>query len=178
MSVPYRASIVLSLRALSPAFVWLLLSLLFQSTTFGQSLIRPDNTLPLGEESVVSENFQNLPIEAISGGAQRGQNIFHSFEVFDVDAGRGAYFNNPSLNIQNIISRVTGNATSRILGTLGTFGSSPVNLFFINPNGVIFGPEAVLDVGGAVVITSANGVELGPQGVFSASPNIQDSLLE
>src|SRR5919202_5986755 len=141
-----------------------------------QSNIVPDGTLG-NESSVVVPNFQGLPVEAIGGGAARGQNLFHSFQEFNVSAGRGAYFFSPNSNIQNILTRVTGNNPSQILGTLGTFGNSAPNLFLINPNGIIFGANASLDVGGSFVATTANAIRLGDTGLFSATQPQSSNLL-
>lgn len=143
--------------------------------------IVPDNTLG-AEGSVVLPNF--LPnIEVIDGGARRGANLFHSFQEFNVAAGRGAFFFSPNSNIQNILARVTGSNPSQILGTIGTFGNSLPNLFLINPNGIIFGTGASLDMrpalasGGSFVATTANAVLLGDSGRFSASEPAQSQLL-
>jgi len=149
-----------------------------------QSNIVPDNTLGVGENSVVGDD-QNLPnVEVIRGGAQRGQNLFHSFLEFNVALGRGAYFESPDAAIQNILARVTGSNPSQILGTLGTFetvGGAPApsnaNLFLINPNGIIFGEDSKLDVGGSFVATTANAVGLGDTGRFSASEPDTSNLL-
>ena len=126
------------------------------------SQITPDNTLG-AESSVV--NTRDATSESIDGGAVRGQNLFHSFQEFNVDAGRGAYFANPDA-VTNIFSRVTGGNPSNILGTLGVDGAA--NLFLINPNGIIFGQGASLDVQGSFTATTADGVEFGEQGFFSA----------
>ena len=96
--------------------------------------VTPDNTL-WNESSVV--NTRDETSDSIDGGAVRGQNLFHSFQEFNVDAGRGVYFANPEA-VNNIFSRVTGNNVSNILGTLGVDGAA--NLFLINPNGIVFGP--------------------------------------
>jgi filamentous hemagglutinin family protein len=141
-----------------------------------QSKIVPDNTLG-NENSVVVPNFNGLPVEVIEGGAQRGQNLFHSFQQFNVSKDRGAYFFSPNTDIQNILTRVTGNNPSVILGTLGTFGNSQPNLFLINPNGIIFGSNASLDVGGSFVATTANSIRLGNTGLFSASEPQSSNLL-
>lgn len=140
------------------------------------SNIVPDATLG-AESSVVVPNFDGLPVEAIGGGAQRGQNLFHSFQQFNVSEGRGAYFFSPDAAIGNILARVTGNNPSQILGTLGTFGNSQPNLFLINPNGMIFGSNASLDVGGSFVATTANAIRLGNTGLFSASEPQTSNLL-
>jgi filamentous hemagglutinin family protein len=67
------------------------------------------------------------------------------------------------------LARVTGSKSSEILGAIGTFGNSNPNLFLINPNGIIFGPKASLDVGGSFVGTTANTIQFENQGFFSAS---------
>ena len=133
-----------------------------------QSNIVPDNTLG-SESSIVSPEPSNALIEQITGGAQRGQNLFHSFEEFNVAEGRGAYFVITDPNIANILSRVTGNNISEIFGTLGTSGASQPNLFLINPNGIIFGENASLDLGASFVATTANSIQFGEEGFFSAS---------
>ncbi|AVH64076.1 hypothetical protein CDG77_29490 [Nostoc sp. 'Peltigera membranacea cyanobiont' 213] len=143
-------------------------SLLTSKTQAQQSNIVPDSTLG-AESSQVIDNFQGLPIEVITGGATRKINLFHSFQEFNVSEGRGAYFFSPSANIQNILARVTGNNPSEILGRLGTFGNSSPNLFLINPNGIVFGKNANLDVQGSFMGTIANGIEFGNQGIFSAT---------
>lgn len=116
--------------------------------------ITPDATLG-AESSVITPNVnvRGFPADLIEGGALRGANLFHSFEEFNVGEGRGAYFTNPA-GVENILSRVTGLDPSDILGTLGVLGNA--NLFFLNPNGIIFGENARLDVGGSFVATTAN----------------------
>ena len=127
----------------------------------------PDTTLG-SESSIVTPLDPDFSVDRIDGGAVRGNNLFHSFQQFNVTEGRGAYFFSPD-NIQNILARVTGENRSEILGTIGTFGNSSPNLFLINPNGIIFGPDASLDVGGSFVATTANAIQFGDQGFFSAS---------
>ena len=139
------------------------------------SQIQPDNTLG-AERSVVTPNeeIKGARGDRIDGGAVRGTNLFHSFQEFNVNEGRGAYFANPS-GVENILSRVTGGNVSQILGTLGVLGKA--NLFLINPNGIIFGSNARLDVEGSFLATSANAVRLGDTGFFSASDPQMSNLL-
>lgn len=136
--------------------------------SFAQSNIVPDNTLG-AESSQVITNFNGEPIEIIQGGAARGINLFQSFQEFNVSERRGTYFLTPNVNIKNILTRVTGRKPSEILGTLGTFGESESNLFLINPNGIIFGKNASLNVQGSFVVTTANELHFGNQGNFSAT---------
>jgi filamentous hemagglutinin family protein len=136
--------------------------------------ITPDATLGAESSVVAPDVINGLPSDRIDGGAIRGTNLFHSFQEFNVDTGRGAYFSNPDA-ITNILSRVTGNDPSDILGTLGVLGDA--NLFLINPNGIIFGPFSSLDVGGSFMATTANAVQLGEMGLFSASEPTTSNLL-
>ena len=151
-------------------------SILTVKTLAQQSNIVPDNTLG-SESSQVISNFQGQSIERITGGATRGINLFHSFKEFNISADRAAYFFNSNSAIENILARVTGGNPSEILGKLGTSGSSNVNLFLMNPNGIVFGKDASLDVQGSFVGTTANGLAFGNQGVFSATTPTAPGLL-
>ncbi|NER22981.1 MAG: filamentous hemagglutinin N-terminal domain-containing protein [Symploca sp. SIO1C2] len=129
--------------------------------------IIPDATL-LGEDSLVIEgvDIQGSPGARIEGGALRGANLFHSFQEFNVLDGQRVYFANPA-GIENILSRVTGNNGSDILGTLGVLGNA--NLFLVNPNGIVFGPNAQLDVAGSLVASTENGFNFSDGSSFSAT---------
>ena len=116
----------------------------------------------------------------ITGGTQRGSNLFHSFGLFNVGSGAGntANFCNaaacgavvPLVGIQNILGRVTGNQVSNIFGTIQTQNFGAANLFLMNPAGWIFGSTARLNVGGSFHATTANYINLGADGVVYADP--------
>jgi filamentous hemagglutinin family protein len=139
-------------------------------SALAQSKIVPDTTLGAESSGIVPLDVSGLPIDVIDGGALRGVKLFHSFTEFNIAEPRAGYFLNPSNDIQNILARVTGNNRSEILGTLGILNATGVtsnpNLFLMNPNGIIFGKDASLDVGGSFVATTANAVELGSTGLF------------
>lgn len=131
--------------------------------------ITPDRTLPNNSNVTINGSVIN-----ITGGTQAGRNLFHSFQQFSVPNGGTASFNN-GLDIQNIISRVTGGFISTIDGLIKANGTA--NLFFLNPNGIIFGRNASLNIGGSFVATTANAIQFGNQGIFSASVPNSPALL-
>ena len=138
--------------------------------------IAPDATLG-DKSSIVTTNvdINGIPSDRIDGGTIRGVNLFHSFQEFNVDAERGAYFTNHA-GIENILSRVTGGNISKILGTLGVVGGN-ANLFLINPNGIIFGPNASLDLNGSFLASTANSLIFADGTRFSTAPSQSAPLL-
>ncbi|NEP14325.1 MAG: filamentous hemagglutinin N-terminal domain-containing protein [Symploca sp. SIO2C1] len=147
----------------------ILLSLLPVASALAE--LTPDNSLGTERSVVVPLNQLD---EQIDGGAIRGANLFHSFLEFNVGGGRGVYFANPT-GIENILSRVTGTNPSQILGRLGVLGDA--NLFLLNPNGIFFGEDATLDINGSFLATTADAIELGSQGFFSATEPQTSNLL-
>jgi filamentous hemagglutinin family protein len=137
--------------------------------------IVPDNSLGAESSQITTVD----PIDLIEGGATRGANLFHSFENFNIRENRGAFFVQPS-GIQNIISRVTGRNASNINGTLGVIDGNinlgSANLFFLNPNGIIFGPNARLLMGGSFVASTASSLLFNGLEEFRVNPQ-ESSLL-
>ncbi len=130
---------------------------------YGQ--ITPDNTLGTEASRLTPNVLINGALgDKIDGGAVRGSNLFHSFSEFNIGNGQRVYFGNPS-GVENILTRVTGGNASNIFGTLGVDGTA--NLFLLNPNGILFGLNARLDVRGSFLGTTANSFVF-PNGVFSA----------
>ncbi|MCF4969069.1 beta strand repeat-containing protein [Nostoc sp. CMAA1605] len=106
----------------------------------------------------------------IDKGIERGNNLFHSFSDFSVPTnGRATFDLTNTPNITTIFSRVTGGNISRIEGEIRTFNNNnPVSLFLMNPNGIVFGPNAKLDIGGSFVGTTANSIKFVEGTEFSA----------
>ncbi|MDB9527529.1 filamentous hemagglutinin N-terminal domain-containing protein [Oscillatoria sp. CS-180] len=121
----------------------------WSSTAIAQ--VQPDTTLG-PEQSTIIEAPERLRLE---GGAARGTVLFHSFSDFNVAAGQQVYFANPD-SITDILMRVTGDQASGIFGTLGVEGAA--NLTLINPNGILFGETAELDLVGSFAATTADSV--------------------
>jgi filamentous hemagglutinin family protein len=129
--------------------------------------VSPDTSL-LNERSSLTPNGATVngqSVDVINGGAVRGGNLFHSFSEFNVGQTERLYFANPA-GIDRIISRVTGRNASNIDGTLGVLGSA--DLFLINPNGIVFGSNARLDVQGSFIASTADHLDFANGFEFSA----------
>ena len=144
------------------------LFLLFPCLSTNAQLI-PDN---IGKES--STVNPSIGRDLIDGGAIRDNNLFHSFKEFNVNPNQKVYFSNPD-NITNILTRVTGSNLSKIFGTLGVNGNA--NLFLINPNGIIFGKNAFLDIKGSFSATTAESIFIDNYEFSAVNPN-QTPLLK
>jgi filamentous hemagglutinin family protein len=127
-------------------------------------------TLPSGETQF------NITDGTRPGG---GLNLFHSFGHFDVPNNNIANFlNNSGLATSNILGRVTGGNMSDIFGSIQTTGFGNATLFLMNPAGFVFGPNATVNVGGIMTVTSADYLRLADNARFNAVPNAgADQLL-
>lgn len=109
----------------------------------------PDGTL----NTIVNSNNQGF---FITGGTPGGSNLFHSFREFSIPTNSFAYFNN-SAAVRTIFSRVTGTTASSINGAIAANGNT--SLFLLNPNGILFGPNARLFIGGSFIGSTASGIK-------------------
>ncbi|MFW5635020.1 MAG: filamentous hemagglutinin N-terminal domain-containing protein [Thermodesulfobacteriota bacterium] len=100
-------------------------------------------------------------------GSIAGQNLFHSFLSFSISKDESATFSGPD-SIQNIISRVTGGEVSNIDGLLRS-EVGQADFFFLNPAGVIFGPNARVDVPAAFHVSTADEIRFADGSTFAAA---------
>ena len=98
-------------------------------------------------------------------GQQRGGNLFHSFRKFNVETKGRVAFTGPD-SVKNVISRVTGGQRSSIDGTLAS-DIQGANLYLLNPAGIVFGPNARLDVKGSFHASTADQLNFADGAVFS-----------
>lgn len=158
------------------------------------------NPVPATAEVSLSGAGARLPGPDIvvegNSGETRSTNLFHSFGVFNIlpaglspdGAQESVTFTPPTdkysnpLTIDNVISRVTGE-TSSVTGGKFSFIDGPListisgaDFFFINPNGIIFGNNAALNIDGSFHAGTADSVKLGQDGVFYADPTNDSKL--
>jgi filamentous hemagglutinin family protein len=147
----------------------LLLVLNAPDTMYAQVVtnITPTTTAPLDLGTEVDTVGSTTEI---TGGTRPGSgtNLFHSFDFFTLGTNDVAHFmNGMMLPTTNIIARVIGGEASKsvIDGTLRTnnplnvadpmnFGAA--NLWLVNPSGLLLGPNARVEVGGSVSMSTAN----------------------
>ncbi|MEH1978588.1 MAG: filamentous hemagglutinin N-terminal domain-containing protein [Nostoc sp.] len=132
---------------------------------FANAQVTSDSTLNTTVNPVNNHDF------TIINGSAAGSNLFHSFSNFSIPTGGSATFdlvNTP--NISTIFSRVTGGRVSNIDGLIKTINSkNPVSLFLLNPQGIIFGSNAKLNISGSFVGSTASQVKFADGSEFSTT---------
>jgi filamentous hemagglutinin family protein len=109
----------------------------------------------------------NFDIRADYGKAM-GNNLFHSFQSFNLNQNESATFSGPA-HTENVISRITGGTLSNIDGTMKLSDMPKANFYFINPAGIIFGEHAKLDLPASAHFSTASTLRLQDGGNFSAT---------
>lgn len=140
-----------------------------------QAQVTPDGTL---NTTVTSSGN----VFTITNGTVRGSNLFHSFGQFSIPTNGAANFelgNTPG--ISTIFGRVTGGSPSSIDGTIRTLLNNtptiaPVDLFLLNPSGILFGANARLALSGSLIGTTANRIQF-ENGVEFPATAIEPPLL-
>ena len=139
------------------------LSLLLGWPSLALAQVIPDTTLDTEASQVHIQENQLL----IGGGSDRAPVLFHSFEQFSIANDQQVVFASPPA-IESIITRVTGTRPSSIDGTLAVPGSA--HLFLLNPNGILFGPNAQLDIAGSFSASTADSMRVGDFDFSAVNP--------
>ena len=158
---------------------WVVLSgccgLVWSQVVTDGSLVRPGGsgaspTTLLGPDIQIPASLGRLECNADRSSC----NLYHSFREFNINNGQTATFIGPEgvtgvapEAVKNILVRVTGGSASnidgllRVSGVSGAIGMPNADFYLMNPNGLVFGPRAQLDVEGSFVVTTANEIRLG-----------------
>ncbi|MFO0688865.1 MAG: filamentous hemagglutinin N-terminal domain-containing protein [Myxococcota bacterium] len=88
-----------------------------------------------------------------SDGERAGNNLFHSFSRLDLTSNETAVYQGPA-GIQNLITTITGGRSS-IDGKIQS-EIAGANLYLINPDGIVFGEHATVDLSGALTVSTAD----------------------
>nr|MCU0516512.1 filamentous hemagglutinin N-terminal domain-containing protein [Oscillatoria sp. Prado101] len=117
--------------------------------------VPPITPAPDGTGTTVTPEGNTFNIQGGSLSSD-GANLFHSFQKFGLSSGETANFlSNP--DIRNILGRVVGGDASYINGLIQVSGGNS-NLFLMNPAGILFGPNASLNVPASFTATTATGI--------------------
>ncbi len=148
---------------------------LFAAMSVWSAIVTPPTYGQVASDSSLSTEVAtpNSLDFVITGGSKIENNLFHSFQEFSIPNRGSAVF--ADQGVDNIISRVTGGSISNIQGLIQTQGHA--NFFLINPNGIIFGPDAQLNIGGSFLATTANRINFADGSSFSATAPQTQSLL-
>ena len=105
-------------------------------------------TLPTAPSVVQGSANVTRPGAGQMNVQQNSQNVVINWQSFSIGANGRVVFNQP--NAQSVaLNRVTGSDPSVIFGSLAANGK----VFLVNPNGVLFGAGASVNVGGLVAST-------------------------
>lgn len=133
-----------------------------------------------GDGTIVNQSGNTFNI---TGGTPNGdgKNLFHSFGTFNLTTTptilQVANFQ-PAANVQNILGRINGGLPSSIDGKIQVTGGDPkgVNLFLMNPAGIVFGKGASLDINGAFTATTAKAIDFKGKWFNAFGTNIYSEL--
>ncbi|PMR78815.1 filamentous hemagglutinin N-terminal domain-containing protein, partial [Billgrantia endophytica] len=116
-------------------------SLLLAGTAHGANL-------PSGGEIVHGSGTISTPGAQHLRVAQASDKLIANWDSFDIGEGHRVSFDQPG-SASVALNRVLGSDASRIMGQLDANGQ----VFLVNPNGVLFGPNARVDTAGLVAST-------------------------
>jgi filamentous hemagglutinin family protein len=181
-------------RSLPPLLMGVLLIVAYLTPGRAEVVLHGANTPLPGPAITVNGN-----VGQTRTGPTGNNNLFHSFSVFNIlrpgmspsGIQESVTFTSPTVGgtpggtpipITNVISRVTG-GTSQFTGAKsslidGTLTSSipGANFWFINPNGIIFGSNAALNITGSFHASTADYIKLADGNIFAATPSSSEVL--
>lgn len=139
----------------------------FTPAVWANGLIITDGSVGTAQTLSAADSVKPVTI-AQDMGTTVGNNLFHSFSQFNINAGQTVTFDANNSHLQNVITRVTGPDGSSIDGTLkSTIGKA--DFFFINPHGVAFGNSARIDVPAAFHVSTADQLQFKDGNTYNAA---------
>ncbi|MEM9484759.1 MAG: filamentous hemagglutinin N-terminal domain-containing protein, partial [Cyanobacteria bacterium P01_F01_bin.116] len=138
---------------------------------FSASLVSAQSITPDGTATLLNGGNSCSGSCLITGGTLKEGSLIHLFQTFNVDTGATVTFDDPGVaNIIGQITTVESNNLSIINGTLAVSGTA--NLFLLNPNGIIFGTDAALNVPGSFIASTAENVVFNANVINSGDPTV------
>ncbi len=131
-----------------------------------QAQIVPDGT--------TATQVRGTTIAPLGTGTVTNGNLYHSFTQLNVPQS-GVIFSTGNSQVSgaaiaNIFNRVTGNTPSSILGLIQSRSAFPnANIYLLNPNGIVFGANASLDIGGSFHASTGTGLTFSNGQIFSTN---------
>ena len=104
--------------------------------------------LPTGNQTVAGTATVTASSPSSMVINQGSQNAVINWQGFGIGSGESVVFKQPNAGAV-ALNRVLGSDPSQIYGSLTANGQ----VFLVNPNGILFGPTASVDVGGLVAST-------------------------
>lgn len=146
----------------------------------GVAIVEGNAQVLPAQDSVGTQVLQQGQMFEVHGGTvgDDAKLLFHSFEKFDLGNGDTAKFH-VSSDVETIFSRITNGLPSQIDGLIEVSGAS-AGLYLMNPAGVLFGSEAVINLDGDFTVLTAERLEF-TKGYFDLGehPNsVQGSILK
>jgi filamentous hemagglutinin family protein len=104
--------------------------------------------LPTGEQLVAGQAIVNTPAANQMQIQQTSQQAIINWQGFSIQQNEAVNIQQPNANAA-LLNRVVGQDASQIQGQLNANGQ----VYLVNPNGVVFGKTAQVDVGGLIAST-------------------------
>lgn len=146
-----------------PALACIAASLLAIGAASGPAWCAPQDGVVRAGAATITQSGTRTAI------TQSSQRAVIDWRSFGIDAGEHVNFAQPSASA-SALNRVTGDQVSRILGQLSANGQ----VILVNPNGIVFGRAARVDVGSLIATTSRIGDDRLPgymeRGVLEFEP--------
>jgi filamentous hemagglutinin family protein len=105
--------------------------------------------LPTGDQLVAGQATVSTPTANVMQIDQASQQAIINWQTFSIAQNQAVNIQQPNANAA-LLNRVVGQDASQIQGQLNANGQ----VYLVNPNGVLFGKTAQVDVGGLIATTS------------------------